>query len=267
MTRPGNAADEPAGVATRLYPLPPREIPAQSIYADLGFPVSGPDDPRRPYVIVNMISSLDGKTTLNGKSSGIGSTADRLTMRTLRARADAVLIGANTLRAERISLGLDEPTGAAHPLAVIVTASGDVPLERNLIITNDQDLLVVIPEGVSAEIPRGRGRTLCVPAAEGGGVDLREALEALKTRCAVYLLLVEGGPSLIYSLVADGLVDELFLTISPKLLGGSAGETLTIFEGPAFQESRPAALLSTHLCGSELFLRYDLRLRGGVVFT
>jgi riboflavin-specific deaminase-like protein len=247
-------------VATRLYPLPSREIPAQDIYSDLEFPVSGPDDPRRPYVIVNVISSLDGKTTLNGKSSGIGSTADRLTMRTLRAKADAVLIGANTLRAERLSLGLDEPTGVAHPLAVIVTASGDVPLEKNLIMGKDQDLLVVIPESVSAEIPRGRGRTLCVPAAEGGGVDLREALEALKARCAVDLLLVEGGPSLIYSLVYDDLVDELFLTLSPRLLGGTAGEALTIFDGPAFQEARATTLLSTHLCGQELFLRYDLRL-------
>ena len=253
------ATDGSGGSATRLYPLPVREIPVRSIYADLEFPLSGRDDPRKPYVIVNMISTLDGKTTIGGKSSRIGSPVDRLLMRTLRSKADAVLIGASTLRAERLSLGLDEPTLAPHPLAVIVTATGDVPLERNLILGRDQDLLVIAPEGVTPQVLRGRGRTLCVPAVEDGAVALGDALEVLKTEHAVDLLLVEGGPSLNHSLLSENLVDELFLTLSPKLVGGTRGESLTILEGPQFLGGpRSVKLLSTYLCADELFLRYDL---------
>jgi 2,5-diamino-6-(ribosylamino)-4(3H)-pyrimidinone 5'-phosphate reductase len=245
--------------ATRLYPLPPREIEAHSIYADLKFPMSGRDGLRKPYVIVNMITTLDGKTTSDGKSSRIGSAVDRQLMRTLRSKADAVLIGANTLRAERLSLALDEPARAPHPLAVIVTATGDVPLERNLILGEGQDLLVISSEGAKVEIPRGRGRAIFLPACEGGAFVLSEALEVLKTEYAVNLLLVEGGPSLNYSLVSDDLVDELFLTLSPKLLGGTPEEALAILEGSEFSSGpRSLNLLAAHLCKDELFLRYEL---------
>jgi riboflavin-specific deaminase-like protein len=250
---------EPGPRATRLYPLPPRETPIENVYADLELARSAHVDPHRPYVMVNMISSLDGKTTLGGKTSGIGSAVDRLLMRTLRSKADAVMIGANTLRAERLSLGLDEPARASHPLAVVVTASGDVPAEQNLILGQDQDLLVIVPEGVTARVSWGRGRTLVAPAGKRGTISLGEALRTLKTEYAVDHLLVEGGPSLNHSLISGGLVDELFITLSPKLLGGTAGEALTILDGPELQEARTATLLSAHLCQNELFLRYRLQ--------
>lgn len=250
---------EPGARATRLYPLPPREIPIENVYADVEPAPSARVDPRRPYVMVNMISSLDGKTTLGGKTSGIGGATDRLLMRTLRSRADAVMIGANTLRAERLSLGLDEPASAPHPLAVVVTASGDVPAEQNLILGQGQDLLVMVPEGVTARASWGRGRTLVAPADESGTISLKAALRILKAEHAVDLLLVEGGPSLNHSLISAGLGDELFITLSPKLLGGPAKETLTILGGPEFQEAPTATLLSTHLCENELFLRYRLQ--------
>lgn len=254
---------EPAPRATRLYPLPPREIPIENVYADLEPPSSAHVDPRRPYVMVNMIGTLDGKTTFDGKTSGIGSAVDRLLMRTLRSRADAVMIGANTLRAERLSLGLDEPARAPQPLAVVVTASGDVPLDQNLILGRGQDLLLIVPEGVTARTARGRGRTLAVSSSSSSGargaISLREAVETLKSEYAVDLLLVEGGPSLNHSLVSEGLVDELFITLSPKLLGGTAGETRTLLDGHEFQQARTATLLATHLCENELFLRYRLQ--------
>jgi riboflavin biosynthesis pyrimidine reductase len=91
-------------------------------------------------------------------------------------------------------------------------------------------------------------------------MDLREALRSLKATNGVNGLLVEGGPRLNHSLISQNLADELFLTISPKLLGGLPGEALTMLEGnllPA--ETRPAPeLLSVYLAGSELFLRYSL---------
>lgn len=251
--------DGPRPGATRLYPLPPREIPAEKIYADLDLSPARRRDATRPYVIVNMISTLDGKVALGGKTAGIGSAADRTLMRTLRSRADAVMVGANTLRAERLSLGLDDPTRVPHPLAVVLTASGDVPLEQNLILGKEQDLLVMVPEGVTLQTGRGRGRIAVVPAGERGAISLAEALRTLKTEHAVDLLVVEGGPSLNHSMVRDSLVDELFVTLSPKLLGGTSREALTILDGPEFPAgARTARLLSAYLCANELFLRYHL---------
>jgi 2,5-diamino-6-(ribosylamino)-4(3H)-pyrimidinone 5'-phosphate reductase len=237
--------------ATRLYPLPPREIPAESIYEDLELPPAGRREASRPYVIINMVSSVDGKTAIGGKAARIGSQIDRQTMRNLRSHADAVMIGANTLRAEKLSLGLDDPAGP-QPLAVIATSSGDIPLESNLIVGERQEVLVIAPENITVRSGERR-----VPTDRSGNIDLREALKILKAEHAVDLLVVEGGPSLSHSLISQNLVDELFLTLSPKLLGGTSYQALTILDGPALV-ARDMKLLSAYLADNELFFRYAL---------
>jgi riboflavin-specific deaminase-like protein len=248
------------GTILRLYPLPAEESPGEGIYEDLELPPENPRDPSRPYVIINMVSSVDGRTAVGGRSSGIGDEVDRQTMRTLRSKADAVMVGAGTLRAEKLSLGLDEPSGKPQPLAVIATKTGDVPLESNLIVGGHQEVLVVTtqdsPEDLEDRL-RKSVRVLRVPAAPSGAVNLGEALRILKAEYAVKLLLVEGGPSLNYALISSNLADELFVTLAPKLLGGTQDETLTILDGPA-RVTSDVKLLAVHLTGDELFLRYRL---------
>ena len=256
--------------ALRLHPLPPREISAHRIYEDLELPPSGRRASRRPYVLINMVSSLDGRTTVEGKALSIGSETDRQVMRTLRSRADAVMIGANTLRAERLSLGLDEPA-RSQPIAIILTNTGDLPLESNLIRHERQKVLVLVPESCPEEVMRKVGwcgdvAVLGVPTAQGGAIDLGAALEVLKDEHAVGLLLIEGGPTLNHALISEGLADELFLTLAPKLLAGSSSEELTILEGQPLPQqdgdegkAPPAKLLSVHLAADELFLRYKIQ--------
>jgi riboflavin-specific deaminase-like protein len=243
----------------RLYPLPAEESPAAGIYEDLEFPPENHRDPSLPYVIINMVSSVDGRIAVEGKSSSIGSDTDRQTMRTLRSKADAVMVGAGTLRTEKLSLGLDEPA-EGQPLAVIATRTGDVPLESNLIVGEHQEVLVVTtqnsPEDLEGRL-RESVRVLRVPAAPSGAVDLGEALRILKADHAVRLLLVEGGPTLNHALISSNLADELFLTLAPKLLGGTRDEPFTILDGPTPLTS-DVNLLAVHLCADELFLRYDL---------
>lgn len=246
--------------ALRLYPLPVREIPSGAIYEDIELPPLQRRNPARPYVILNAVAAVDGKATIEGKSSGLGSETDRRTMRTLRSKVDAVLVGATTVRAERLSLGLDGFSSGPEPLAVIVTRTGEVPLETNLIGGERQEVLVIIAQDTPEDnINRlgERASVLRVPASPSGGVVLEEALEALRTERGVDLVLVEGGPSLNHSLISSSLADELFITISPKLLGGTSNETLTILDGPAAAPI-DVKLLSAHLAGSELFLRYTL---------
>ena len=244
----------------RLYPLPAQEILAEAIYEDLDLPPPGRAETSRPYVIINMVSSIDGKANVGGRSSGIGDQTDRRTMRTLRSKADAVMVGANTLRAERLSLGLDEPT-CEQPLAVIATKTGDVPLESNLIVGERQEVLVVTTQDAPRNLDgrlRERARVLRTPATPSGAIDLTEVLEVLKAEHAVEALLVEGGPNLSHALISLNLADELFLTLAPKLTGGTSNESLTILDGPALAPIREVNLLSAHLADSELFLRYAL---------
>jgi riboflavin-specific deaminase-like protein len=247
------------GKILRLYPHPAVLPPGEGIYEDLELPPENPRDPLRPYVIINMVSSVDGRSAVEGKSSSIGSETDRQTMRTLRSKADAVMVGAGTLRAEKLSLGVDEPP-ERQPLAVIATKTGDVPLEGNLVVGERQEVLVVStqdsPEDLEDRL-RESVRVLRVPAAPSGAVNLGEALRILKAEYAVRLLLVEGGPSLNYALVSSSLADELFLTLAPKLLGGTRDEALTILDGPARLTS-DVNLLAVHLTADELFLRYAL---------
>jgi 2,5-diamino-6-(ribosylamino)-4(3H)-pyrimidinone 5'-phosphate reductase len=169
-----------------------------------------------------------------------------------------VMIGANTLRAEKLSLGLDEPSPGPQPLAIIATSSGDVPLDSNLLPAEEQEVLLLVPEGLAARRHVGR-RALPVPADRSGSIDLGEALRTLKDERGVDLLLVEGGPTLNHALISQYLADELFLTLVPKLLGGTtSGESPAILNGPVLAATH-AHLISTHLAGDEIFLRYCLR--------
>ena len=126
----------------RLYPPPGREV--SGIYEDLNLPPPWHGDSARPYVIVNMVSSVDGRTATEGKAAGMGSRIDRRSMRTLRSKADAVMIGAGTLRAEKLSLGLDETDGV-QPLAIIVSVTGSIPLDEHLVVRGGQEVLVLLP--------------------------------------------------------------------------------------------------------------------------
>lgn len=210
-----------------------------------------------PYTAINMVASVDGETAVYGRASGIGSRADREAMRALRSKVDAVMVGAGTLRAEKLNLGLDDPM-ATQPLAVVAGGSGELPLEDNL-ITRDQAVLVVLPEGPRHTEPDvGRAEVLISPPTDAGvsgpgGLNLRWLLGHLKGARGVERLLVEGGPSLNRALFSQKLVQELFLTVSPILLASGGPAILSRNTNPL---QTPLDLLSVHAADHDLFLRY-----------
>jgi riboflavin biosynthesis pyrimidine reductase len=209
---------------------------------------------------MNMVTTVDGKTAVGGKASGIGTTADRAVMRTLRSKADAVMIGGGTLRAERLSLSLDADDPRPRPLAVILTGTGEVPLQRNLVRDGRQGVLIILgesaDEGVEGRLG-GLAEVRRVPNSESGFVDLKESLGMLRSQYKVDRLLVEGGPTLNRALVSADLADELFLPLAPTLLGADAPQAPAILDG-ALPEPRKLRLLSAYLARGELFLRYAL---------
>lgn len=249
--------------ALRLFPLPTKEIEKEEIHSDSLFRIIPPRvgrNPDLPYTVTNMVASVGGQASTGGKVAGIGSGVDRTTMRNIRAQVGSVMIGAGTLRAERLSLGLDNGPRCRQPLAVILTGGGDVPLGDNLVSHEGQDVLVITTRekaSTLAESLKDRAEVLGIPEVPGGYLDLTHALRYLRQQRGIESVLVEGGPRLNQTLISCGLIDELFLTLAPKLLGGAHNDPRTILEGH-LPKTVALRLMSVHLAADELFLRYSL---------
>ena len=211
-----------------------------------------------------MVSTTDGKVTAGGRAGGIGSRVDRLVMRLLRSRTDAVMVGAGTVRSEKINLGLPSDLRGsvqrADYLGVVLSASGEIPLEH--LTVNEDERLLFLTSGSASEktITSLSRRGEVRPDLSGEPGDHRRALEILRSEYGVERLLVEGGPSLNHALIRDGLADELFLTFAPKLAGGAhpGEQPSTILHGEEIDPPRNMRLLSLYEAGSELYMRYAL---------
>ncbi len=246
----------------RLFPAPAAEVAADALYADVAWP-----EPlaARPYVALNMVSTLDGRAAVDGRAAGIGSSTDRALLLRLRSHADAVLVGAGTLRAEdvtptvpaglmanRVARGL-----APQPLGLIVSRSGRLPLDRSYFQRHDFARILVTTAGGAARLDSVARAQLRVLVHGERHVDLPAALRALRQDLGVRWLLCEGGPTLNHALLTAGLVDELFLTLAPKLAGGTGP---TIVAGPPLADaaSVTSRLVALHVEAGEVYLRYRL---------
>ncbi len=185
------------------------------------------DDPPegRPYVVTNFALTLDGKATLHGRSGPIGSDRDTEMLVGLRAKVDAVMIGAGTMRAERYGRVIAdsekrsrrERHGLPHdPLMVIVSGRLDLPWDASLF--TDGGGRVLIFTASDADPPDTETPVRVIRHTDR--VDLGDALHHLRTERGIRALLCEGGPRLHAHLLEAGLVDELFVTFAPKLAGG-----------------------------------------------
>jgi len=222
---------------------------------------------RRPFVMLNMVSTVDGRATLDGSSGRIGGSADRELFHELRATADAVMAGAGTVRAERygrITRGQErarrrrERGLSEEPLACIVSTSLSLPPDLPLL--GDPAARVVIVTPSAASLPASAAHIDYVRAQRDGRLDLPAALSELRERLQVRTLLCEGGPHLAAQLLTAALVDELFLTLSPKLAGGAgpSEEDLRILAGRGLGSPIELELLSLLASGSYLFVRYGV---------
>jgi riboflavin-specific deaminase-like protein len=231
------------------------------IYEDIKFPEDTKIGAKRPYVFLNMVQSPDGKAAIEGKASRLGRDIDRSVMRTLRSRAHAVMIGGGTIRAEKLSLGLDAADTRPVPRAIILTNTGDLPLESNLVRDDRQDVLVLLSDSAEQGVD-GRLRRLAeirrVPATETGAIDMAKALEIMKSQYGIDVLLCEGGPRLNQALIGADLADELFVTMAPMLVGTNTTEEPKASLQDRPEDPKPLRLISTHVAGDELFLRYSI---------
>jgi riboflavin-specific deaminase-like protein len=222
-------------------------------------------DRPRPHVRLNMVSSLDGRATLRGHSAPLSDPYDRELFHALRVPVDAVLVGAGTVRAERygrllpdagqrrerLARGLPE-----EPLACIV--SGRLELDEDIGLLQEPSARVVLMTSSSASLPAAAAQVEYLREPGGGRVQLARALAELRVRYDVRSVVCEGGPHLARELLAEGLVDELLLTLSPLLAGGepAGGEALRILAGEELEQPCRVELAGVLRGESTLFLRY-----------
>ena len=213
----------------------------------------------RPYVVLNMVATLDGKASVEGRTRAMSSEADRALFHHLRTQVDAVLVGATTvavegygrivksdeLRAKRESEGLRPDV-----LAVVASARLSLPAEAKLL--HEAGQRVVIATGSEGEL---EGVTADVEYLRVGD-DLPVLLARLREDYDVRSVLCEGGPTLNSYLLAGGLVDELFLSITPKITGGTGAPT--IVEGKPLMVPREASLIWLYEAEGDLFGRWRI---------
>lgn len=256
----------------------PQDLSA--LYGRLEFPPR----PGRPWVIGNFVSTLDGVVALNtpGTRTGGGEISgfnehDRMVMGVLRAIADAVVIGAGTLRSVpdhrwiapyiypplqqayqqvRDQLGQAEP-----PLQVIVTAQGEVDLALPVFQSGEVPVqIVTTPTGADRLSRQVYPSWVQISVAEGtGAVSAAAVLASIARTRSCNRILVEGGPKLMSNFFAEELLDELFLTLAPQVAGRDGStERPGFVDGKQFAPTHPVwgNLVDLRRSGSHLFLRY-----------
>jgi riboflavin-specific deaminase-like protein len=234
-----------------------RETSPEQLAAGLRLADRAPED--RPYLALNMVSTADGKATMDWRTRGISTDVDRELFHHLRTQADAVMVGAGTVRAERYGVVTKTPELRAKrveegvrevPLAVIVSGRLDLPWDAPLFTCGGGEVLILTttdadPPETATPVRVSRHESM---------VDLSDALREMRAD-GIRSVLCEGGPHLHAQLIQGGLIDELFVTRAPKLAGG---------QGPGLiaglpEADRPLQLawLAVERDTGELFARYQ----------
>lgn len=159
----------------------------------------------RPWTMVCMVTSLDGATVVDGRSGGLSHPVDFEMLLALRARADVIVVGAGTVRAE----GYGPPRRAGQRIAV-VSRTGKIDTSSEL-FRSGAGFLILPEDAPAVDVAALRAGT-------GGRVDLERALSRLDAD----VVQVEGGASLNAAFAENDLIDELNVTISPLVAGGDS---------------------------------------------
>ncbi len=182
----------------------------------------------RPWVLTNMVSSLDGATALRGLSGGLGGPSDRVMFRSLRRSADAIIVGSNTAVAEQYRRPQPNHEGQT-PLLVIVSSRLGLPRDLPAFVSPQQPLtqppsrrpLLATTASAPSEIRQQLDPLAEIVQFGSVRVDLDLLLQELRSR-GINRVLLEGGPELNGQFIAAGLVDEWNLTMSPVLVSGQS---------------------------------------------
>lgn len=229
--------------------------------------------PLLPHLVMNMAMTLDGKvSTIDRTGAVFTSHHDKQRMAQIRARADALIMGATTVAIDTPRMLINTPelrqSRTQHgkpeqPIRVILSATGSLRPDARPFSSNASPILVFASNSTSKEwrtsietaVRPSNGRLFIMGEDR---VPLRTMLEILYSEYLVRSAVCEGGPTLNFFMFQEELVDELYLTIAPLIFGGASAKTPV--DGPGFPEdlTRHATLKSTEVVGDEVYLHYHI---------
>lgn len=222
--------------------------------------------PARPFVTANFALTWDGRiSTRRGTPADFSSKRDKRRLLEIRAPCDAVLASAKTIAADGMTMGLPDAAlraarvargQRAYPLRVLLTNSGRIDSTLRLFTTTLSPIVIFSTTRMPARI-----RTALAPHAdvwlhESASVNLASMLAALRADYGVRRLVCEGGAQIFRALLTAGLVDELHVTLCPRIFGGVKAPTLTGLAGAFLPASVPLTLKKMEIIDGECFLRY-----------
>lgn len=223
----------------------------------------------KPHLSVNFAITWDGRiSTRKFTPSDFTSPRDKHRLLEIRAEADAVLVGISTIAADNMSIGLPDAAlraararrnQAPYPLRVLVSNSGRIDPKLRVFEKNFSPIVIFS----TTRMPQRTRETLAPHADlwlhESNTVNLPALLETLRRDYGAKRVVSEGGPRLFRALLGTELVDELHLTLAPRIFGGTGAPTLTGLAGEFLERSTRAKLREMQVVEGECFLRYGLR--------
>jgi riboflavin-specific deaminase-like protein len=223
---------------------------------------------RRPFVTVNFAVTWDGKvSTRNRTPSDFSSKRDKKRLLEIRSTGDALMAGRATIAADNMRMGLpDAKLRAARirrgqtefPLRVIVTNRGNIDPKLQVFRHDFSPIHVFSTERMPLAVRRRLEKIATLHFQKGSSLNLANVLETLLGEHNVKRVVCEGGPTIFKALLADDLVDEICLTLCPRIFGGAKALSLTGAAGDFLPKSTLCRISTMEVVEDECFLRYEV---------
>lgn len=213
----------------------------------------------RPKVILSAAMTLDGKISTKKGDSRLSSKQDKVRIHKLRSKVDAILVGSNTVKRDDPMLTVRYTKGK-NPLRVILDSKAEINLKSQIIKTCKKipTILAVSKKASKQNISNLKKHSLEIVVVGENKINIKNLLKALSKK-KIKTLLVEGGGTVNWEFIKQGLVDEMIVTVTPYLVGGQ--KAISLVEGEGFskiQNSKKLKLKKIYKLGNEIVLHYNL---------
>ena len=212
----------------------------------------------RPKVILSAAMTLDGKIATNTGDSKLSSKQDKVRIHKLRSKVDAILVGSNTGKRDNPFLTVRHTKGK-NPLRIILDSKANIDKKSQIIKTCKKipTIIAVSKKASKKNIDKLKKYPLEIIITGNKLVNIKNLLRILSKK-KIKTLLVEGGGTVNWEFIKQGLVDEIIITITPYLIGGKNAITLVDGEGfSLIQKATKLKLKKSCRLGNEIILHYN----------
>jgi len=211
----------------------------------------------RPWVILSAAMSLDGKIASKNGDSKLSSKQDKVRIHKIRSKVDAILVGSNTVKRDNPKLSVRYVKGK-NPIRIILDSKGTISSNSKIVRTSKKipTILAVSKKATKKNILKLKKNSIEVIVTGENRINIKNLLKKLAIK-KIKTILVEGGGTVNWEFIKEGLVDEIIITVSPYLIGGI--NAISLVEGEGFSkvhQSPKLKLKKITQIGNEVILHY-----------